>query len=123
MTWMLTFPSAARTVAPGDCIWVQVDKNRPALVVRKLPPRQGDVDQSERWLVVAGTGTQRSEPCLTISPNSRTGRLLTLEKPTYFYRSGVAFIRERVVTSNRGRCLPSELYRVEEIIGGRAPAK
>lgn len=119
---MCTPRSVTRTLAPGDCVWVQADKYRPAIVVRKMPARDGDPDQSDRWLVVVGTGTQRQEACLAIGPNSHTGRVLGLSKPTYFYRGGVSFPREAAVTSNCGRCLPSELYRVEEIIGDRPPS-
>ncbi len=72
---------------------------------------------------MAGTGTQRKEACLEVGPNSRTGRLLGLSKPTYFYRGGVAFVRENVVKNSGCKCLPSELFRVEEIIGERSPPK
>lgn len=116
-----TSHSAAQTVAPGDCIWVQVDKERAAIVIKKLPARSDDPPQTERWMVVAGTKTVRADPHLEIKPNSRTGLLLRLAHPTYFYAMGVAIIRESAPSRTCGRCLPSELYRLEEVIGERRP--
>ena len=116
-----TSRSAIR-MSPGDCLWVRVDKDRAAIVIKRMAAKEGDPPETERWMVVVGYGSPPTDGrCVKISHNERTGMILRLSKPTHFYR--VALIRNvpEIVLSNPGRCLPSTLYALEELIGVRPP--
>lgn len=96
--------------APGDLgRIVQGGKRRPAVVIKVI--------SDEDLLAVAGTGTRRDDyRHVVISPRERTGLLLRLEKPTYFYEGSKAIVKVRAFEAFPGLCTPERFIELSALV-------
>src|SRR5260370_22406649 len=92
----------------GQAIWVDHYGEHPAVVV---------VQGIDSIIVICGTGQRKSDPDeVCIKPGSPAGHVLGLNKPTYFYPSKVAVVREASKVRRPGKvCPPSTFHALARV--------
>ena len=70
-----------------------------------------------RAMILHGTGTERSETCVSVDPSSRDGKALGLTKRTFFYKSGILIVSDDKRFRATVPCPPDLFLALRKLVG------